>query len=345
MFKTVCTLLVLAAISIGCEEISDNELGNRINAMNAVDANSKAATGTVDINGDGEGDLPLVGGCTDPFVDQDNDGEYDFLDLDCNGFYDLQFGPPDGSMECIPAIIDFDSDGAYDAIDLNCDGSVDFWIDTIPCTDLIDSNSDGIYDGIDLDCDGTIDIVLENVPCEPAIVDEDNDGVPDGIDLDCDGSADMTCGCQAFEVTACLDDGYRGCRRGGESNWVVDKRGWASHRRRDGVCGSDGYYSVRRGGSIDVLMTVQDAGEYELSFVYRVGTPHQKDEALRVEVNEHQRFDFEDSELDNSGEWEESQPVTVTLKSGINFVTFKSIGRDSVHLEQVTLRKAGSCNP
>ena len=345
MFKIVCTLLVLAAISIACDEIPDNELGDRISAMSAVDANAKAVTGTVDINGDGNDDLPLFDGCTDPFVDQDGDGEADFLDLDCNGLYDLRFGAPDGTGECIPVVIDSANEGAYDAIDIDCDAEGEFDINNLSCATPIDNNSDGIYEGIDLDCDKEIDIVLENVPCEPTIIDENNDGTPEGIDLDCDGTVDMTCGCQAVEVTACLDDGYRGCRRGGESNWVIDKRGWASHRGRDGVCGSDGYYSVRWGGSIDVLMTVQDAGEYELSFMYRVGTAHQKDEALRVEVNEHQRFDFEDSDLDNSGEWEESQAVTVTLKSGINFVTFKSIGRDSVHLEQVTLRKAGSCNP
>jgi len=286
-------------------------------------------------------------GQTEPLIDEDNDGEYDFIDLDCNGLYDLQLGEPVSGMACIPAVLDTDMDGSYDSIDINCNGEVDFAIATLPCNTPIDENSDGVFDGIDLDCDGGIDIALENVPCEPEIIDEDSDGVPDGIDTDCDGTIDMTCGgCQAFEVTACLDDGYRGgCRHrhhGGTSNWVIDRDGWASHRSSGGMCGADGYYSVRRGGAIDALVTVQDAGEYELTFTYRVGTARQYDESVRVEVNG-QKFDFEDADLENTNEWEESEPVTVTLKTGINYVTFKSIGRDSVHLEQVTLRQAGSC--
>jgi hypothetical protein len=369
MYKTICILSILALLSIGCDEISDNELGGRIEAINAINAGSGTITGTVDINDDGEGDLPLIGGCLEPFIDEDGDGDDDFLDLDCNGVNDLQLGISrcdsvlsdkdsndipektkrdcDGdiavnSTKCIPRVIDSDDNGTLDGIDTDCNMVVDFSVENLMCTDLVDENSDGTYDGIDLDCKRTVDILLKsNGPC---LIDADGDGTYEGIDVDCDGDIDQPCGCQPFELTACLDDGYRGCRRGGRSNWITYKRGHAHHRPSDGMCGSNGYYSIRWGGAIDVLMTVPKSGEYSLSFVHR-GSPHQDDEALRVEVNDHQRFDFEDDDdIDDTGQWVESQPITVTLKSGINFITLRSIGRHSVHLEQVILRDAGSCD-
>jgi hypothetical protein len=89
-------------------------------------------------------------------------------------------------------------------------------------------------------------------------------------------------------------------------------------------------------GHLGVLLDVDVAGRYQVRFRYRVGTPDQKDESVRLVVDG-EGFDFHDPDLVNSDHWEQSPAVSVELAAGSHWVEFVSIGSDSVHLEGVSL--------
>jgi hypothetical protein len=89
-----------------------------------------------------------------------------------------------------------------------------------------------------------------------------------------------------------------------------------------------------------VEVDVARAGRYELRFRYRVGSAGQADESVRVLVGG-ETFDFRDEDLENSDRWELSPPLEVALGSGRQTIEFLSIGRDSVHLDEVSLE--GGC--
>jgi len=144
------------------------------------------------------------------------------------------------------------------------------------------------------------------------------------------------------EESFCLDRGYE--RESGLSSLVREVRGQAGHAEKgEDFCGKDGYYYVAgKNGRLGILLDVDTAGRYEVRFRYRVGTPGQNDESVRLVVNG-EGFDFRDRDLINSNHWELSPPVRVELGAGSHWIEFLSIGRDSVHIEGLSLSR--SCEP
>jgi uncharacterized delta-60 repeat protein len=146
--------------------------------------------------------------------------------------------------------------------------------------------------------------------------------------------------CEEVELTACLDEGVDVST--GRSRWVEEIAGAAAYLDRDGgFCGPRGYYYVaRETGRIRVEVEVPRGGRYELRFRYRVGSAGQEDESVRVLAGG-AKFDFRDSDLENTDRWEPSPALEVKLESGRQVIEFLSIGRDSVHLDEVMLE--GGC--
>ena len=146
--------------------------------------------------------------------------------------------------------------------------------------------------------------------------------------------------CDEVELTACLDEDVD--LGTGRSRWIKEISGSAAYLDRDGgFCGPRGYYYVAgQTGRIRVEVDVARAGRYELRFRYRVGSEGQADESVRVLAGG-RSFDFHDSDLDNSDRWELSPPLEVTLDGGRQAIEFLSIGRDSVHLDEISLE--GGC--
>ncbi|HEY4633426.1 MAG TPA: PKD domain-containing protein, partial [Candidatus Limnocylindrales bacterium] len=134
----------------------------------------------------------------------------------------------------------------------------------------------------------------------------------------------------------CLDEGFD--PRTGLSASVVDVDGSAGHvGKKGGVCGAAGYYSVAEScGRLGVLVDTNAAARHALRFRYRVGTRGQTDESLRLVVDG-QAFDFPDRDLVNSDRWEESPPLPFDLAAGSHWIELVSIGKDSVHLEELSL--------
>jgi PKD repeat protein len=124
----------------------------------------------------------------------------------------------------------------------------------------------------------------------------------------------------------------------GLSRYVAEVRGQAGHAESgEDFCGHEGFYYVMGNtGHLGVLLDVDVAGRYQVRFRYRVGTPDQKDESVRLVVDG-EGFDFHDPDLVNSDHWEQSPAVSVELAAGSHWVEFVSIGSDSVHLEGVSL--------
>jgi uncharacterized delta-60 repeat protein len=146
--------------------------------------------------------------------------------------------------------------------------------------------------------------------------------------------------CEETELVACLDEDVNVGT--GRSRWVTELSGAAAYLDREGgFCGPRGYYYVaQETGRIRVEVDVARAGRYELRFRYRVGSAGQADESVRVLVGG-ETFDFRDEDLENSDRWELSPPLEVALGSGRQTIEFLSIGRDSVHLDEVSLE--GGC--
>ncbi len=142
--------------------------------------------------------------------------------------------------------------------------------------------------------------------------------------------------CPLDELNACLDEGFDPAS--GLSLWVSHRSGKTGHYiGHDDVCGSGGsYYVTGQSGRLRISVVISEAGRYGLRFVCRVGTPGQKDESLRVIVGG-QTFDFDDDDLVNSDNWELGPEVEVDLEAGTQEIEFRSIGSDSVHLEQILL--------
>merc|ERR1712137_396200 len=150
----------------------------------------------VDVNGDGVDDIIALSPVTPPDTDNDGIPDYQDLDSDNDGAYDV-------AESQIP---DLDNDGKADGDDSNHDGLVD----GLP-NHTVDTDNDGVIDRLDHDSDNDgIPDVIENgnadtdndnqidnftdanndgyddnlVPGAP--LDSDNDGVSDYIDLDSD---------------------------------------------------------------------------------------------------------------------------------------------------------------
>jgi len=142
--------------------------------------------------------------------------------------------------------------------------------------------------------------------------------------------------CSETPESFCLDSKFDDDT--GLSSHVREVRGQAGHsENHDDACGEDGYYYVTgKSGRLGVSFDVDLSGEYALRFRYRVGSKGQNDESLRV-AGAGEVFDFLDRDLVNSDRWETSPPLEVRLEAGSQWFSFESIGKDSVHLESVTL--------
>ena len=142
--------------------------------------------------------------------------------------------------------------------------------------------------------------------------------------------------CSETPESFCLDSRFDDDT--GLSSHVREVRGGAGHsENHDDACGEDGYYYVTgKSGRLGVSFDVDLSGKYALRFRYRVGSKGQKDESLRAALAG-EVFDFRDRDLVNSDRWETSHPLEVRLEAGSQWLSFESIGKDSVHLESVTL--------
>ncbi|MEP2024764.1 T9SS type A sorting domain-containing protein, partial [Reichenbachiella sp.] len=149
-----------------------------------------------DTDGDGLADLidPDNGGTPLSVPDTDNDGVYDYLDVDADndGITDaVENGgtDSDGNGKVDGFNTDTDGDGLADAVDPDNGGTqisnVDTDGDGIPNNKDLDSDNDGYPDvleggGVDADNDGKVD----------ELVDSDGDSIPDSVDVDETGGAD-----------------------------------------------------------------------------------------------------------------------------------------------------------
>jgi subtilase family serine protease/PKD repeat protein len=142
--------------------------------------------------------------------------------------------------------------------------------------------------------------------------------------------------CSETPESFCLDSRFDDDT--GLSSHVREVRGQAGHsENQDDACGEDGYYYVTgKSGRLGVSFDVDVSGDYALRFRYRVGSKGQNDESLRVAVAG-EVFDFPDRDLVNSDRWETSPPLELRLEAGSQWLVLESIGKDSVHLESVTL--------
>jgi EGF-like domain len=116
------------------------------------------------------------------FIDNDLDGNVDFLDSDCTPSAEICFdgldndndGDVDGfDSDCIPEIcgnfVDDDLDGDTDFADAECTPSAEI------CFDGLDNDNDGDVDGADADCAGPASSALNPMP--PFLNDIDGDSI------------------------------------------------------------------------------------------------------------------------------------------------------------------------
>jgi hypothetical protein len=163
-------------------------------------------------------------------------------------------------------------------------------------------------------------VAVEEVEIEEACAEEPGPGL---------------CG-EGQDMEACLDQGFDSKTK--LSRWVKKVEGLAGHSTsEEDHCGPDGYYYVASGsGRLRVRVEVERAGKYALQFRYKVGTAGHKEESVRL-VAGGRSFDFPDSALKNTNQWEKSRAIKVDLAKGENWIEFRSLGADSVHLEKVYL--------
>jgi len=101
-----------------------------------------------------------------------------------------------------------------------------------------------------------------------------------------------------------------------------------------------GYYILEGGGiSTDVNVNSPGSGAYTFQFTYRAGSANQNSENFQVQVKG-QTFDFPDSSLIQSGNWEKSPWIQVQLGVGRQLFKFIPSGTDSVHIETLRVRTA-----
>ncbi len=142
--------------------------------------------------------------------------------------------------------------------------------------------------------------------------------------------------CSETPQSFCLDSRFDDDT--GLSSHVREVRGEAGHsENHEDACGEDGYYYVTgKTGRLGVSFDVDLSGDFALRFRYRVGSRGQNDESLRVAVAG-EVFDFRDRDLVNSDRWETSPPLEIRMEAGSQWLELQSIGKDSVHLESITL--------
>ena len=135
----------------------------------------------------------------------------------------------------------------------------------------------------------------------------------------------------------CLDTGYDSST--GLSDYVISRNSQAPYiTRYDNFCGNYGYYALVEDGIINVKTpSLPKDGEYELSFLYRVGSESQDDESMSIVCGD-RVYSFYDSYLENTNLWTWSPPVLCNFSSGTNNFQFRAIGTDSVHLEGFRIR-------
>ncbi len=189
-------VVVMAMAYFGC--VSEYPTGEGVAQYALVDMDGDGINDAIDLDVDGFPDLDMeseAGGvCDEPLVDNDGNGFPDGIDTSCNGQRDC--------VLCSEPLIDEDGDGVADGLDFDCDGHMDLRNSTReqhqyryrnggPVGDCIMTRVYGDGScGYDIDCDGETDFSCTR-GCAPGPVDEDGDMVPEGLDCDCDSRGDM----------------------------------------------------------------------------------------------------------------------------------------------------------
>jgi hypothetical protein len=152
--------------------------------------------------------------------------------------------------------------------------------------------------------------------------------------------------CQGDKLKACLDKHFD--RRTRRSAAVIQVEGSAGHATREAdACGAEGYYFVgkrdsTKPGRIVAEVEVPRTGTYLFRFQYRLEVRGRSEASLQVVVGG-RVFEFQDAQLLNTNTFEWSPELEVSLDTGRQTIEFRSIGRDSVHLEKVALERVCGC--
>ncbi len=135
---------VVLALALGCE---DGDGGGMYagGEMGLLDRDGDGAVDALDVDADGIADVTFAGGpmCAGAF-----DGGGAAVDLDCDGRADLDRDRP-APRGCLPEWLNADDDGEVDGVDVDCDGDID---GVGCAVTLLDGDGDGTADLADFLC-------------------------------------------------------------------------------------------------------------------------------------------------------------------------------------------------